>query len=178
MADLSRWASVSADQRYRYELGRVWDPTKPVVLYVGLNPSTADAEHDDQTSLKWRGFASRWGFGGYLAGNLFGLRATDPKELVRRVRLGLKLEVLGERNDSHLVAMVQRGDLGLIVPCWGSSIPKELGYRRQEVLGLLEHWRARAVPVRCLGTTANGDPRHPLMLGYDTPLVALGGTDG
>lgn len=25
--------------------------------------------------------------------------------------------------------------------------------------------------LRCLGTTAGGDPRHPLMLSYETGLV-------
>lgn len=122
-----RWASVSACGRYRYELGRVWDPTKKLVLYCGLNPSTADGETDDPTARKWRGFATRWGFGGYVAGNLFGFRA-------------------------------------------------ELRYRRAEVLSVLERAaRRNGVLIKCLGRTASGDPRHPLMLAYTTPLEAFGG---
>jgi hypothetical protein len=28
--------------------------------------------------------------------------------------------------------------------------------------------------VKCFGRTKAGDPKHPLMLGYDTPLVDIG----
>ncbi|WP_318389140.1 DUF1643 domain-containing protein [Enterobacter sp.] len=41
---------------YRYSIGRIWDATKPYALFIGLNPSYADAEQDDPTlgrCMKW-----------------------------------------------------------------------------------------------------------------------------
>lgn len=171
------WASLSADKRYRYSLGRRWDVTLPLVLFVGLNPSDADELVDDPTCRKWRGFAERWGFGGFVAGNLCGFRTPFPVELERRARLGLELECVGDRNDEHLRLLASHPAVDLIVPCWGASVPAELRHRVDDVLTLLRG-NARGVPLKCLGLTASGDPRHPARLGYDTPLVAFGGARG
>jgi len=65
-------AVFSRDGRYRYALRRVWDDGKPAVLFVGLNPSTADAHRDDATIRRCTRFARDWGFGQLLVGNLFG----------------------------------------------------------------------------------------------------------
>ena len=51
-----------------------------------LNPSTADADHDDRTIGRCISFAKREGCGGLIVGNLFQLRATDPDELRRHPR--------------------------------------------------------------------------------------------
>ena len=42
-------ALFSKDRIYRYALWRTWDESKPKVLFVGLNPSTASHSNDDQT---------------------------------------------------------------------------------------------------------------------------------
>ena len=63
---IQSWAVFDSDA-CRLELGRIWDYEKPLVLFVGLNPSDAGAsieEGDDPTAGKWSGFAHRWGFGG------------------------------------------------------------------------------------------------------------------
>jgi hypothetical protein len=36
-------------RKYRYTLTRVWDETKDKVMFIGLNPSTADEIEDDPT---------------------------------------------------------------------------------------------------------------------------------
>ena len=76
---------ASDDRRYRYELSRIWDAALPPVLFVGMNPSTADEEQDDPTIRRCIRFARDWGYGGLLMGNLYALRATDPQELTRAV---------------------------------------------------------------------------------------------
>lgn len=35
-------ALLSEDRKYHYILSRTWDEAKPAVLFIGLNPSTAD----------------------------------------------------------------------------------------------------------------------------------------
>lgn len=75
--DFQRSSKFSDDRAYRYELSRRWD-SRPVVLFVMLNPSVADDEVDDATQLRCRRFAQNWGLGGYYAANLFAYVSTDP----------------------------------------------------------------------------------------------------
>ena len=53
-------AILSEDRKYRYILWRIWDQSKPMVLFIALNPSTADETHDDRTVSKCIGFARKW----------------------------------------------------------------------------------------------------------------------
>lgn len=73
---------ISPDERYRYELFRVWDRSLPVLMLVGMNPSTASPNFDDNTLFKGRRYAVSWGFGSLLMGNAFSFRATDHKRLM------------------------------------------------------------------------------------------------
>ena len=74
-------AEFSKDRKYRYRLWREWNKTKPAVLFVMLNPSTADELVLDSTVSRCLSFAKEWGYGRLEVANLFALRATDPKEL-------------------------------------------------------------------------------------------------
>ena len=67
---------------YRYELGRSWDLTKPVLVVCMFNPSTADAERDDPTVKTLIHFATLWGYGGLRIVNLFAFRTSKPAELL------------------------------------------------------------------------------------------------
>jgi hypothetical protein len=86
---------------YRYRLARTWDETKPHVMFVMMNPSTADPLVDDPTVAKCGRFARAWKYGGIYVGNTFAYRATDQKRL---------LEVddpVGPDNDKHLLDMAR-----------------------------------------------------------------------
>lgn len=161
-------AILSACELYRYRLSRTVAPVKAVphvVAFFGVNPSTADAEVDDQTVRKWRGFSKRLGATSFVVGNLFAYRATDVLDLAVVHRAGIS--VIGEENDAHIDAIILDADV--LVPCWGnrSKIPTVLRYRAHYVLNrLLESGK----PVLHFGLTKSGDPKHPLTLGYDTPL--------
>ncbi|WP_131822315.1 DUF1643 domain-containing protein, partial [Mycobacteroides chelonae] len=61
-------AVISADGLYRYELHRSWR-AGPVVEFIMLNPSTADAEVDDATIRRCIGFAKQWGYGALVVRN-------------------------------------------------------------------------------------------------------------
>ena len=74
-------AGFSRCRRYRYWLRRDWDRALPQCAFIGLNPSTADAQTDDPTLRRCMGFARQWGYGSLLLVNLFGFRATDPAAL-------------------------------------------------------------------------------------------------
>jgi len=133
---------------YRYSLSRVWDERLPLVCWVMLNPSTADADRDDPTIRRCVGFARDWGAGGIVVTNLFAFRATDPRELFRAKG------PVGPDNDRH-IAESSGGRRTLAA--WGAHG----GYlgRDLEVLRLLGALGCR---VECLGLTKKGLPRHPL----------------
>lgn len=44
---MEKGADISADGLYRYALWWIWEPLKPLVMFIGLNLSRADATRDD-----------------------------------------------------------------------------------------------------------------------------------
>ena len=73
-------AILSVDRTHRYLLDRsIGDG--PLVLWVMLNPSTADEREDDPTIRRVAGFSRREGFGRVAVCHLHTLRATDPRLL-------------------------------------------------------------------------------------------------
>ena len=62
----------------RYELWRIWNNQKPLILFILLNPSTADDKNDDKTVKKLIGFTKKYDFGGFYIGNLFSYISSSP----------------------------------------------------------------------------------------------------
>jgi hypothetical protein len=155
-------AILSECGTYRYRLERVVRDLGTTYAFFGVNPSTADATLDDATVRKWTGFVDRWQGWRYLVGNAFAYRATDVRELARAAA------PIGADNDFHIERIASQADV--LVPCWGNTdkVPPSLRGRFRCVLDIL---RATGKPIMCFGFTASGDPKHPLMLGYSTPLV-------
>lgn len=142
-------ATFSDDRRYRYTLSRIWKPGKPYTNFVGLNPSTADANFDDPTIRRCIRFAGDWGCGGMVMTNLFAFRATDPFEM-KAAR-----EPVGGADNDEWIARIAR-DAGIVVAAWGVH-GTHLG-RAQEVLQMVDAaWHV-------LGLTKKGFPKHPLYL--------------
>lgn len=160
-----RSAELSPCGTYRYSLTRDWGGfTQHGCLFVLLNPSTADATKDDPTVRKCVGFARRWNFGGMAIVNLFAYRSTDPRALV--IARDAAKNITGPGNADAIkrfASCAQR-----IVFGWGRALPKELRGHVQNVVEIIE--AAAFARPRCLGFTQDGQPRHPLMLAYDTPL--------
>ena len=85
-------AILSEDRKYRYILSRTWDDTKPTVLFIGLNPSTADEETDDSTIRKCINYAKCWGYGKILMANLLLLEALIQTSLnTKQIQLDQKM---------------------------------------------------------------------------------------
>lgn len=147
-------AAISECGRFRYSLWRGWSDAPPC-CFIMLNPSTADGEQDDPTIRRCVSFAQRWGCGELYVMNLFALRATDPKELLKHA------DRVGPDNDSWLK---QDHQFKYTVAAWG--VHGELDHRADAVVKLLE---GRA--IYCLGITKDGHPRHPLYVRGDQPLM-------
>ncbi len=67
-------ATFSKDFKHRYKLWRRWDQRKPIVTFIGLNPSRADAITNDPTIRRCIDFAKQWGMGGLIFCNLYSFR--------------------------------------------------------------------------------------------------------
>ncbi len=133
-----------------------------IVTWVMLNPSTADAEQDDPTIRKVKGFSLRWGYDIAHVVNLYAWRSTDPRALLEVAKAGGSGPI-GPDNDRHILAAVDKAEL--VVLGWGAHADAR---RVRDVLRLLT---PHAAKLRCLSVTRNKNPGHPLMLPYKLPLV-------
>ena len=132
-------AVISDCERYRYRLDRSWG-SGPRVCWVMLNPSTADAEHDDATLRKITAYTKRWGYGSLVVVNLFAWRSKDPKALPLADDRGWA-RAIGPDTDKHIEAAVRESDL--VVCGWGVSVrPALMRGRDETVLSLIRGFGA------------------------------------
>lgn len=175
--DGTRWADLSEDGVYRYELGRRWD-AGPVMGLVMLNPSIADAELDDATIRKVTKFARREGLAGLRVVNLFAWRGRRPADLVSAWRAGV--DVVGPANDRAIERLVRdRFTVRATVAAWGAGpggrpFTVHMADRIRTVLAAFDRHGVpllRFDDIRDLPTPPPVAP-HPLYLPDDTPITA------
>ena len=142
---INKSATFSNCRKYRYALSRSWDDKKKIVLFIGLNPSTADQKKDDPTIRRCINYAQNWGFGGLQVANLFAYRATKPAKL-KNVE-----NPVGDDNDKHLIKLSKMADL--TVAAWGNE--GSLFSRDKQVIKLIPN-------LMCLKINKSGQPAHPL----------------
>ena len=157
-------AIISNCGTFRYRLDReIIAGNNKAVAWIMVNPSTADATLNDQTIKKVIGFSERNGFGRAIVGNIFAYRATDVRELESTN------DPVGPDNDTHLQRIIDESDK--IIVAWGSidKVPAIWRFRWSVVYDMIINSGGR-LPF-CLGSCKNGHPKHPQMLGYNTPLT-------
>ena len=142
-------------RRYRYWLHRdLSEAGQEGLVFVMLNPSTANAAEDDPTIRRCMDFARRWGFRELTVVNLFALRATDPDDLRRHGS-----EAIGERNDETLHWVRRHPATTMVVAGWG-NYGRHLN-RDAAVLPIIQ-------PAVALRVTQQGCPAHPLYIPAST----------
>lgn len=147
---IMRLAAFSPDRKYRYALWRIWDSDKPMCMFIGLNPSKADEHIDDPTVRRCMSFAHDWDYGSLCMMNLFAFVSTDPHALCGNDAIGLE-------NDDWLAG--QSAYAGIVVASWGNfKVARERAKVVREMIPILY----------CLGTTKEGQPKHPLYLLRET----------
>lgn len=159
-------AVISDCGLYRYWLSRELRNTgeiKPVV-FIMLNPSTADANNDDPTIRRCIDYARRWGGSHLIVVNLFAFRATQPALLFDEKTI----DPVGQLNNEaiHIACYYAHENNGLIVAAWG----EHGGFmgRDQEVIGRIEQFK----PF-CIKLNKSGSPAHPLYQKKDAKLIEL-----
>ena len=117
---MTKSAIISNCNKYRYELHREWDKDKKKVLFIMLNPSTADADNNDLTTIRCINFAKKWGYGGIMIGNIYPFRAKRPKHL--KEWLNTSNNGLWEHREGNIDAVHQMAEQAdLIVCAWGCN---------------------------------------------------------
>ena len=147
-------ATISRCKKYRYVLTRVWDKTKPAIVFCLLNPSTADHNQDDPTIRRCIQYAKSWGFGGLVILNLYAFRSTDPKGLRY-----LGFDGVGPYQYYYWHYVLDRCGEPYVLCAWGSQHDYEWQAMRFMKMLILKGIRAK-----CLRMTKNGYPAHPLYL--------------
>lgn len=163
---------------YRYLLWRTYAPgltysfagpganfNSRHLLWVMCNPSTADASYDDPTVRRIRDFTTAAGYSGLSVVNLWGFRSKLPADLVGAT------DPTGPANWHHVERALWSHFV--VVAAWGSLAGVTPDMATAQVRAFLRVARAARgdLVLRCLGTTARGQPRHPLMVRSGQPLV-------
>lgn len=165
-------ALFSEDRFYRYRLWRRWKPEEPALVYVMLNPSTADEIDPDATVTRCMERARRIGYGGIEVVNIFALRSTDPAVLQSHQ------DPVGPENDQHIIAVCETAMLygGQIILAWGKH--GALLGRGAVVRAMLDD---RQINTYAIALNRDGSPKHPLYLPLDwqpiniSPWASKGG---
>lgn len=148
-------ANFNDSNTHRLSLWRIWDKTKPLIMFIGLNPSTANATSDDPTIRRVKRFAKDWGYGGVYMMNLFSFISAYPEELRKNEKYLNQFQ-----NFCEIESWALRCDK--IVFAWGNfeeakNAGKEMAFKFPEAY--------------CLGKNKNGTPKHPLYIKVNTPLI-------
>jgi hypothetical protein len=155
--DLSttKGAIFSDDGMYRYALWRTWSAYKPPLMFIGLNPSTANQLNNDPMITRLITRANIDGYGGLLAGNIYGLVSSNPDKLITTP------DPIGTETDVYLCQMI--GMAKTILCAWGSFSAASVS-RINDVLAMISD-------PYCLGLNRDGRPKHPLYIPYKEHLI-------
>ncbi len=155
-------AIISDCGLYRYELRRIWDDKLPPYVSGMLNPSTADDEIDDRTIIRnWRR-AKALSCGSLIVWNLGAGRATNPEDWKAMA------DPIGPKNDDHIrrILIECRERNGIAMAGWGAH-GSFMG--RDKIA--MQIAAETGVTFRCLGTTKDGQPKHPLYIARSQLLI-------
>lgn len=149
----ARGAEFSECGKYRYNLWRIWNPDLPIVMCIGLNPSTANADTDDQTINNLSRILTTLGYGGFYMMNCWPYITSKPKFL--------KTDIGSDRiNKARMLETVRKWNVAEVIFAWGNfKIVKEAERDKE-----LEEMFPGA---KCFGFNQNGTPKHPLALMYE-----------
>lgn len=168
---MEKYAKVSICGKYRYWLTRNWSSElneHKKLVFIMLNPSTADAIDDDPTIRKCKGFAERLGFKGFKVVNLFSYRATNPKDLIKASKNGVNIVGISNYEEIKIAVFKAR----TVIVAWGAN--GDNTYLNGQAIAMMKDLQLW-VPnkIKALSLTKSGQPCHPLMLPYSCKLIDL-----
>ena len=151
---------------YRWILKRELLSGKKTVVFVGLNPSKANASNNDRTLIRIINFCSRWNYKNIYIINLFSLISKSPFKLLK------SNDPIGENNDLITLKSLEFWRENRNCDLWlGWGDKGQINGRDRKVLKLIKNfsnWKSKennhSKRVLCLGLSKKGNPLHPLYM--------------
>lgn len=165
LTHIKRFATFAAGDKLRLTLTREWRDG-PKVCFIGHNPSTADHRIDDPTVRRWTHFAEAWGYGGFVAVNLYPIRTSIPAEAHRWADWesnGMDLYVRDAIHHNLNVIEREAKAAGLVVACWGGIAKDDVWV--EQVIETVICGRAPWPDIHAFGFTGALAPMHPMARG-------------
>lgn len=150
----------------RIELHRSWGPG-PRGCVIGHNPSDAGRDRDDPTSRWWIDWFRHYGFGSYVAVNLYPWVSPNPRDCYLKsenIYAGLDWGARDELHFVNLPAVVAAAKgADQVFVCWG-AIARDDGWI-EHVIEEIQTGEAPHPDLWCWGRTKAGAPMHPMARG-------------
>lgn len=147
-------AIFSNCRKYRFVLYRIWDKKRKYLIFIGLNPSTADENQNDNTVIKVINFTRKWGYGGVFMMNCYPYISTDPERLIMNKDYNkFNFECINKISKK----------CSKIIFSWGNF---KIVRDNKTDIKLYKMFKS----AYCLIQNKNGSPRHPLYVPYNTKL--------
>lgn len=164
--ELRSSAEFSDGRIFRQKLMRDWTAEGQqtrTILWLGMNPSTADLNFNDPSCHREFLFSRQWGYTRYLKGNILDYRATHPRDIPR--------DLGAARTQRNLEAIREMAAEAESVVIAHGNMLKRHQPAIDDVLGVVAQSGA---PLFCLGLTGKGFPRHVLPVPANVQLQQLG----
>ena len=158
--DIQKWIyAPNFYSEYRYILGT--KGKKPLIC-IGINPSTAEPDHLDNTLKSVERIALGNGFDSFIMFNVYAQRATNPDAMEKQCNLRLHRENLEAFR--YVLSLSERP---AVWAAWGAIIEKR-SYLSECVHDMLMAGKEFGAQWYCAGAiTKKGHPHHPLYLRKD-----------
>lgn len=150
----------------RLKLHRRWGPGS-IACVIGHNGSTADGTTEDPTTHWWNRWFATYGFGGYVAVNLYPWMSPSPADvyaIVDEIYGGVNW---GARDELHYINLdavrVEAKAAHQVFVCWG-VIARDRDWI-EHVIEEIQSGEGPYPDLWCWGKTASGAPMHPMARG-------------
>jgi hypothetical protein len=157
---MTKKAHFSSDGKCRHYLYRAWDGERPFVMFIGLNPSTADDKENDPTIESVIRIAKHNGYGGLYMMNCFPIISTDPDLLV--LEKDYHSSEMRSVNIKYLREVAER--CKDIVFAWGN-------FKVVSKYGMDVFLKEVFPNALCITKNKNGSPGHPLYKKGNSKLI-------
>ena len=162
---MNQTAAFSTCRDYRWNLTRYINDSNKELIFIGLNPSVANATQNDPTLRRLIGFAKVWGYGSLIVINLFGRISNSPKNL-KSVN-----DPVGDKNDNELNKRIKYWSKNDSCELWiGWGVKGRLMNRNERVLKEIKQSSKNPYVI---GLTKDGHPQHPLYISKQKTLYQI-----
>lgn len=161
--DVGKWLyAPSFYSEYRYILGT---RGKNPLICIGINPSTAEPDHLDNTLKSVERIALGNGFDSFIMFNVYAQRATNPDDMEKNINA-----LLHRENLAAFRYVLSISEHPAVWAAWGAIIEKR-DYLTDCVKDMVDAGREFGADWYCAGAiTKKGHPHHPLYLRKDEKL--------